>query len=99
MQKRFGFLVPVIMMAMLLLLAACNCDDNGNGTKVYLDKTELAANGDAGSCGSGDGTFRIGSHNNIQYYTGIIDDVRIYNRELEQTDVNTLFHEGGWIGN
>lgn len=29
-------------------------------------------------------------------FVGWIDDIRIYNRALSQTEINTLYHEGGW---
>jgi len=31
-------------------------------------------------------------------FKGIIDDVRIYNRELSQAEIDELYHEGGWPG-
>jgi|GEM_PF-2228551 hypothetical protein len=30
------------------------------------------------------------------YYKGFIDDVRIYNRALTETEIQSLYHEGGW---
>ena len=30
------------------------------------------------------------------YFSGSIDDIRIYNRALTQAEIDTLFHEGGW---
>jgi hypothetical protein len=41
----------------------------------------------------------IGAYNNItysQYVNGIIDDVRIYNRALSGSEIQALYHEGGW---
>jgi hypothetical protein len=29
-------------------------------------------------------------------YNGLLDDVRIYNKLLTESDINTLYHEGGW---
>jgi Concanavalin A-like lectin/glucanases superfamily/Secretion system C-terminal sorting domain/PQQ-like domain/PKD domain len=29
-------------------------------------------------------------------YNGLVDDIRIYSRPLTQTEVNALYHEGGW---
>jgi hypothetical protein len=31
-------------------------------------------------------------------YTGSIDDVRIYNRLLTASEIDSLYHEGGWTG-
>jgi len=30
------------------------------------------------------------------YFDGIIDDVRIYNRALNESEIDSLYHEGGW---
>jgi PKD repeat protein len=42
--------------------------------------------------------FRLGRHNqwDPQWYVGVIDDVRFYNRVLTPDDVQTLYTEGGW---
>jgi hypothetical protein len=37
----------------------------------------------------------IGSNpGNAEYYSGLVDDVRIYNRTLSEAEVQTLYHEG-----
>jgi hypothetical protein len=33
---------------------------------------------------------------NHGYYKGILDDVRLYNRALNATEIQSLYHEGGW---
>lgn len=30
------------------------------------------------------------------FYVGAMDDIRIYKRALTESDVNTIYHEGGW---
>ncbi|RPI04657.1 MAG: hypothetical protein EHM64_09290 [Ignavibacteriae bacterium] len=37
-------------------------------------------------------------HGNQQYLDGKLDDIRIYNRALSATEVDVLYHEGGWTG-
>ncbi|MEI8202317.1 MAG: LamG-like jellyroll fold domain-containing protein [Bacteroidota bacterium] len=32
----------------------------------------------------------------ISYFSGAIDDIRIYNRALNETEIDSLYHEGGW---
>jgi hypothetical protein len=34
-----------------------------------------------------------------EQFVGKLDDIRIYNRALNQTDIDSLYHEGGWTGN
>lgn len=33
---------------------------------------------------------------NVKYFNGILDDIRIYNRALTETEIQSLYHEGGW---
>jgi len=42
--------------------------------------------------------FRLGRHNqgDPQWFAGVIDDVRFYDRALTEEDVQTLYSEGGW---
>jgi len=30
------------------------------------------------------------------YFDGIIDDIRVYNRSLNDNEISSLYHEGGW---
>ena len=42
----------------------------------------------------------IGSHPNpTDFFYGSIDDVRIYNYDLTPAEIDSLYHEGGWVGN
>jgi Concanavalin A-like lectin/glucanases superfamily len=36
--------------------------------------------------------------NNLRYFDGSIDDIRIYNRALTASEIQQLYHEGGWTG-
>lgn len=46
----------------------------------------------------GFGRLHIGSHKtgNSQFFIGEIDDIRIYNSALTDTEIEELYHEGGW---
>ena len=33
---------------------------------------------------------------NLYYFTGDIDDIRIYNRALSVKEIKALYHENGW---
>jgi hypothetical protein len=39
--------------------------------------------------------FRIGAYKN-NYFSGLIDDVRVYNRALTETEIKQLYHERGY---
>jgi hypothetical protein len=34
-----------------------------------------------------------------EYFPGLIDDIRIYNRALSEPEIQALYHENGWTGN
>lgn len=73
-------------------------------THIYLDgvsKTVTTVNTDTGVC-MGDvnlNTFRIGNlrwaGSNINFFDGIIDDVRIYNRALSSSEIAALYQRQG----
>ena len=41
-------------------------------------------------------SLKIGSYNNDGPFSGKIDDTRFYNRALSDTEIDSLYHEGGW---
>jgi hypothetical protein len=34
-----------------------------------------------------------------RYFKGSIDDIRLYNRALTESEIVALYHENGWSGN
>ncbi len=36
------------------------------------------------------------SNATTHYYSGVLDDIRIYNRVLSESEIQELYHEGGW---
>jgi hypothetical protein len=40
--------------------------------------------------------FIIGSSYNTAYFTGSIDDIRVYNRTVTDDEIGFLYHENGW---
>ncbi len=40
--------------------------------------------------------FGYWAHDNARYWKGLLDNIRIYNRALSETEINTLYHENGW---
>jgi hypothetical protein len=45
-------------------------------------------------------TIKIGCYTvGARYFNGMIDDIRIYNRALSNSEILSLYHEGGYSGN
>lgn len=65
----------------------------GNSMKIYLDGAEWATQASGDSAGyTGSSTFSIGSFlPSSLYFNGRIDNVRIYNRALSESDVKQLY--------
>ena len=65
---------------------------------VYLNGVLVNSRNDLSGYSSLNGasnTARIGSHvGNNTYFTGLIDDVRVYNYPLNATQVKTLYNGG-----
>jgi len=40
--------------------------------------------------------LEIGRFDNNYYFKGWIDDIRIYNKALNESEIQELYHEGGW---
>ncbi|MBU1066051.1 T9SS type A sorting domain-containing protein, partial [bacterium] len=68
--------------------------------KLYVDgKLEYFANFSSDIPISNDDIY-IGKYylvGGLGYFHGIIDDIRIYNRTLTDSQIDSLYHEGGWI--
>jgi len=66
---------------------------NGALEKSVKDKTTDITNSS---------NFRIASHPpccSCEYFSGTIDDIRIYNRSLSRNEIETLYQENGWTDN
>ncbi|MFC1620616.1 LamG-like jellyroll fold domain-containing protein, partial [Candidatus Neomarinimicrobiota bacterium] len=73
----------------------------GEVSQLYLDgllKDALSivditdTKGNTGGITIGAGAYPSG----LQHFNGDISEVRIYNRALSATEINSLYHEGGW---
>ncbi len=81
---------------------------NINGTKLYVNGIERVSNTTFVSntyvIGKELGIGVIASttgnvpytDGNVKYFNGIIDDIRIYNRALNEMEIQALYHENGW---
>lgn len=68
---------------------------NGTIREIYVNGINVAVtdhSGGAGTIGTSTASLRIGGNNSTnRYFTGSIDDVRIYNRTLSTTEVEALY--------
>lgn len=69
---------------------------NGNNLKLYVDGQLIQSRKISGTIFYTDSSLRIGMAipgNALQYFKGKIDDVRIYNRAINQQEVTALYTE------
>ncbi len=68
---------------------------NGVTQTLFVDGT-IKKSKNAVYEGSNNENIRIGAVNGGSYFNGDIDDIRIYNRPLSETELIQLYHEKGW---
>ena len=67
---------------------------NGSTIRLYWNGTEIDNTSHTGLIRTNDQKLSIGAYSNgSEYFSGSIDDVRIYNRALTATDVNNLYKD------
>lgn len=76
-------------------------DNNSKEIKVYIDNALIATEIVTGYVDVAATPTYIGARPywngpTVFFFNGKIDDVRIYNRPLNEQEINALFHEGGW---
>jgi PKD repeat protein len=66
--------------------------------QIYIDGTQIGEDFDYVPGSLNGDPFRLARHNQYdpQWFAGVIDDVRFYNRALTEGEVQALYHEGGW---
>ncbi|MDD4410029.1 MAG: LamG domain-containing protein, partial [Candidatus Pacebacteria bacterium] len=66
-----------------------------SSTKLYLNGVEVSQTGQSGTPNFVADVTYIGAWTNMQhYFNGSIDDVRIYNRALSQSEIMNLYNNG-----
>lgn len=72
---------------------------DGTAQYIYVDGFLKASLGESGPI-SNVVSMKIGSGSGplspLALFRGMIDDVRIYSRALSQSEIQQLYHEGGW---
>jgi len=66
--------------------------EHTSGTATYVDFSDGTV--DIGTS-KGNG-YGYGADSHTQFFDGIIDDIRIFNRALITSDIEELYHENGW---
>ncbi len=79
----------------------CVATSDNVSLKIYKDGILMAEAPRSYICSQGNGTGplvfgRGGGWNQIYYLNGMLDDIRIYNRALSISEIEALYHEGGW---
>ncbi len=74
--------------------------NNANNIKLYINgniQSNTIINNNLSNTILNDEPVIIGSYNQISnFFDGGIDELRIYNRVLSETEINDLYIEGGW---
>jgi hypothetical protein len=73
---------------------------NGSIQRLYINGVQVSTRNQTGSTAVGTGVLRIGGNNPFgEFFKGLIDEVRIYNKVLTQaqiqTDMNTPINPSG----
>lgn len=65
-----------------------------NSHKIYLDSSINREINNSLSFEASSGDVSVGSDKNLEYFNGLIDDVRIYDRALSAAEVQALYNLG-----
>jgi hypothetical protein len=71
---------------------------DGNTIKVYINGILNGSKAQSGLINTNSNNIFIGKYSlsGNYYFDGIIDDIRVYNRSLNDNEISSLYHEGGW---
>jgi hypothetical protein len=72
------------------------CTFDGSIMSIYFNGQQENLLPTSYNMGTNNEDFRIGSNSAGYYFYGSIDDIRIYNRTLNESEIQQLYHEGGW---
>jgi hypothetical protein len=77
-------------------------DYTNSRLRLYIDGVLVDETSASGRIKNSNNSFYIGDWNGAStwhFWRGFVDDVRIYNRALSGSEVQTLYHEGDWPPN
>jgi hypothetical protein len=67
---------------------------NGSTLTLYKDAVPVASSDASGAPSPTSGTLQIGGSQFGEYFKGLIDEVRVYNKALSDQEVHTIYEEG-----
>ena len=65
---------------------------DGSAMRVYVDGVLEGSNPASGAISTGTADVLIGSRSNRFYYTGALDDTRIYSTSLDTAEIVALYN-------
>jgi len=73
---------------------------DGNSLRTYSDGIQISQTAKAGAIVTSQIDLAISKNSAYEgyFFYGILDDIRIYNRALSQSEIQALYYEGGWTG-
>src|SRR5262249_8731703 len=66
---------------------------NGSTLTLYRNGVAVATSTASGTLSPNSGTLQIGASQFGEYFKGLIDEVRIYNKALSATEIQTIYHQ------
>ena len=73
---------------------------DGSQSRVYYDGELVASRPASGSIDLTNATIRVGCEvwKNHSFWQGYIDEIRIYDRAISESEIQSLYNEGDWTG-
>ena len=72
---------------------------DGQTVRYYIDGKSDGSSGKTTRININTLALRIGARYSGIYFSGLIDDIRLYDRALSAEEIQALYHDGGWTGN
>jgi endoglucanase len=69
--------------------------DYGNTMKIYIDGTLRGTAASQATMGNGTAELRLATRNHTNYFTGALDDFRLYSALLSETAIQTIHDSAG----
>ena len=69
---------------------------DGATMRIYVNGVQVASRAQSGAIAVGNGALRIGGNNSFagEFFRGLIDEVRVYNRALSAAEITQDMNSG-----